>query len=67
MDSLGSSDQSFVPLSRISTDQIAQRQALSPATIPNYLPNAISKMGGRNRVDAIRIATKCRLAVIDLP
>jgi two-component system response regulator DesR len=40
----------------ISTEQIAGRLALSPATVRNYLSNAISKTGGRNRIDAIRIA-----------
>jgi two-component system response regulator DesR len=40
----------------IPTDQIADRLALSPATVRNYLSNAISKVGGRNRIDAIRIA-----------
>ena len=40
----------------IPTDQIAARLALSPATVRNYLSNAISKVGGRNRIDAIRIA-----------
>jgi two-component system response regulator DesR len=38
------------------TDQIAHVLALSPATVRNYLSNAISKVGGRNRIDAIRIA-----------
>lgn len=38
------------------TDQIARELSLSPATVRNYLPNAISKIGGRNRIDAIRIA-----------
>ena len=38
------------------TDQIADRLALSPATVRNYLSNAVSKVGGRNRIDAIRIA-----------
>jgi two-component system, NarL family, response regulator DesR len=38
------------------TDQIATRLSLSPATVRNYLSNAISKVGGRNRIDAIRIA-----------
>jgi two-component system, NarL family, response regulator DesR len=42
--------------SGIPTDQIADRLALSPATVRNYLSNAISKVGGRNRIDAIRIA-----------
>jgi two-component system, NarL family, response regulator DesR len=38
------------------TDEIAVRLSLSPATVRNYLSNAISKIGGRNRIDAIRIA-----------
>jgi two-component system response regulator DesR len=40
----------------LSTDQIARQLALSPATVRNYLSNAIGKIGGRNRIDAIRIA-----------
>jgi len=40
----------------ISTEEIAKRLSLSPATVRNYLSNAISKVGGRNRIDAIRIA-----------
>jgi two-component system response regulator DesR len=40
-----------------STEQIAKSLSLSPATVRNYLSNAISKVGGRNRLDAIRIAT----------
>jgi two-component system response regulator DesR len=42
--------------SGIPTDQIATRLSLSPATVRNYLSNAITKVGGRNRIDAIRIA-----------
>jgi len=42
--------------SGITTEQIASRLSLSPATVRNYLSNAISKVGGRNRIDAIRIA-----------
>ena len=38
------------------TDRIAVELCLSPATVRNYLSNAISKAGGRNRMDAIRIA-----------
>ena len=38
------------------TDQIAVQLSLSPATVRNYLSNAISKVGARNRIDAIRIA-----------
>ena len=40
----------------IATDEIAARLALSPATVRNYLSNGITKVGGRNRIDAIRIA-----------
>ena len=43
--------------SGISTEHIAIKLSLSPATVRNYLSNAISKVGGRNRIDAIRIAT----------
>lgn len=38
------------------TGQIAIRLSLSPATVRNYLSNAISKLGAHNRIDAIRIA-----------
>jgi len=40
----------------INTEEIAQSLFLSPATVRNYLSNAITKIGGRNRIDAIRIA-----------
>jgi two-component system, NarL family, response regulator DesR len=40
----------------IPTEQIAAVLSLSPATVRNYLSNAITKVGGRNRIDAIRIA-----------
>jgi two-component system response regulator DesR len=40
----------------LSTEQIASQLAVSPATVRNYLSNAIAKIGGRNRIDAIRIA-----------
>jgi len=40
----------------ISTDQIGSELSLSPATVRNYLSNSIAKVGGRNRIDAIRIA-----------
>jgi two-component system, NarL family, response regulator DesR len=40
----------------ISTEQIGTKLSLSPATVRNYLSNAIAKVGGRNRIDAIRIA-----------
>lgn len=42
--------------SGISTQQIAVELSLSPATVRNYLSNAISKVGARNRIDAIRIS-----------
>ena len=40
----------------ISTNEIARTLFLSSATVRNYLSNAITKVGGRNRIDAIRIA-----------
>ena len=39
-----------------STAQIATQLNLSTATVRNYLSNAITKVGARNRIDAIRIA-----------
>jgi two-component system response regulator DesR len=42
--------------SGISTDEIAEVLALSSATVRTYLSYAITKTGGRNRLDAIRIA-----------
>jgi two-component system response regulator DesR len=39
-----------------STEEIAAAVFLSPATVRNYLSNAISKLGARNRLDAIRLA-----------
>lgn len=39
-----------------STEDIGRHLSLSPATVRNYLSNAIGKVGGRNRIDAIRIA-----------
>lgn len=39
-----------------STEDIAATLYLSPATVRNYLSNAISKLDARNRIDAIRIA-----------
>lgn len=45
-----------VAASGLSTDDIGDELALSPATVRNYLSNAMAKVGGRNRIDAIRIA-----------
>ena len=42
--------------SGIRTAQIAVQLSLSQTTVRNYLSNAISKVGGRNRIDAIRIS-----------
>jgi two-component system, NarL family, response regulator DesR len=42
--------------SGLATEAIAERCNLSPATVRNYLSNAIAKLGARNRLDAIRIA-----------
>ncbi len=39
-----------------STEEIGATLFLSPATVRNYLSNAISKLDARNRLDAIRIA-----------
>jgi two-component system response regulator DesR len=36
--------------------EIASDLCLSVGTVRNYLSRAITKTGGRNRVDAIRIA-----------
>ena len=38
------------------TAEIATRLSLSPATVRNYLSNAITKTNARNRLDAVRIA-----------
>ncbi|MFC5825951.1 response regulator transcription factor [Nonomuraea insulae] len=45
-----------VAASGIRTAQIATQLSLSQATVRNYLSNAISKVGARNRIDAIRIS-----------
>lgn len=42
----------------ISTNQIGARLSLSPATVRNYLSDAIAKTGTRNRIDAIRTARR---------
>jgi len=39
-----------------STEEIGSLLNLSPATVRNYLSNAITKLGARNRMDAVRIA-----------
>ncbi|HEX8661494.1 MAG TPA: LuxR C-terminal-related transcriptional regulator, partial [Brevundimonas sp.] len=36
--------------------EIARRLALSPGTVRNYLSEAASKLGARNRTEAGRIA-----------
>ncbi|MEV4251608.1 response regulator transcription factor [Spirillospora sp. NPDC049652] len=38
--------------------QIAERLFLTYGTVRNYLSSAVAKLGARNRVDAIRIATE---------
>ncbi|RFU39628.1 DNA-binding response regulator [Actinomadura logoneensis] len=38
--------------------QIAERLFLTYGTVRNYLSSAVTKLGARNRVDAIRIATE---------
>ncbi|NED95771.1 response regulator transcription factor [Phytoactinopolyspora alkaliphila] len=42
----------------LTTEEIGVKLCLSPATVRNYMSSAISKLGGRNRIDAIRIATE---------
>ncbi|PXX60918.1 LuxR family two component transcriptional regulator [Nocardia tenerifensis] len=42
----------------ISTEEIARTLFLSATTVRNYLSNAITKTGGRNRIDAINIARR---------
>jgi two-component system, NarL family, response regulator DesR len=42
----------------LSTDDIAATLFLSPATVRNYLSNAISKLDARNRIEAISIARR---------
>jgi two-component system response regulator DesR len=39
-----------------STEEIGASLFLSPATVRNYLSNAITKLDARNRIDAIRLA-----------
>lgn len=41
-----------------STEEIGSLLNLSPTTVRNYLSNAMSKLGARNRMDAVRIATE---------
>jgi len=40
----------------VPTEAVAKALSLSPATVRNYLSNAITKLGARNRIEAIRIA-----------
>jgi two-component system response regulator DesR len=40
----------------MTTADIAAELSLSPATVRNYLSNAITKTNARNRIDALRIA-----------
>jgi two-component system response regulator DesR len=40
----------------MTTADIAARLSISPATVRNYLSNAITKTNARNRLDALRIA-----------
>ena len=38
--------------------EIAAELFLSYGTVRNYLASAVTKLGGRNRMDAVRIATE---------
>lgn len=40
----------------VSTDEVAAALFIAPATARNYLSSAISKLGARSRLDALRIA-----------
>ncbi|NED99151.1 response regulator transcription factor [Phytoactinopolyspora halotolerans] len=42
----------------LTTEEIGSKLVLSPATVRNYMSSGISKVGGRNRIDAIRIASE---------
>ncbi|WP_226362712.1 response regulator transcription factor [Pseudonocardia sp. ICBG1142] len=42
----------------LTTDEIGRQLYLSPTTVRNYLSNAIAKVGGRNRIDAIETARR---------
>jgi two-component system response regulator DesR len=42
----------------LTTEEIATQLFLSPMTVRNYLSNAIAKVGGRNRIDAIEISRR---------
>lgn len=41
----------------MSNTEIARELALASGTVRNYLSNALTKTGARNRIDAIRVAT----------
>jgi len=38
--------------------QIASELFLSYGTVRNYMASAVARLGGRNRIDAVRIATE---------
>jgi two-component system response regulator DesR len=42
----------------LTTEEIGTQLFLSPMTVRNYLSNAIAKVGGRNRIDAIEISRR---------
>ncbi len=42
----------------LANEEIAARLFLSPMTVRNYVSNAIAKVGGRNRIDAVEIARR---------
>src|SRR4051812_22762673 len=42
----------------LSTEEIGRALFLSPATVRNYLSSAATKLGARNRIDAIGIAQR---------
>lgn len=42
----------------LTTEEIGEKLYLSPTTVRNYLSNAIAKVGGRNRIEAIEISRR---------
>ena len=46
-----------VAASGVPSAEIADQLHLSVGTVRNYMASAVTKLGGRNRVDAVRIAT----------
>jgi two-component system response regulator DesR len=50
----------------VPTAEIASLLDLAPGTVRNYLSRVIGKVGARNRLDAIRIATEAGWLVLSI-